>query len=91
MKKNIFKSVFAVAAIAAVGLGSYKAYGSYTAANMSEEDLLLQENVLALSENTGTVRSLATNASQTIWCCCPGNVDNCSGNEDCEPKYGICR
>ena len=36
-------------AFAAVGLGSYKAYGSYTAANMSEEDLLLSENIEALS------------------------------------------
>ena len=42
---------FAVVALVAVGLSSYKAYGSYTAANMSEEDLLLVENVLALSEN----------------------------------------
>ena len=49
MKKNIFKSVFAVAAIAAVGLGSYKAYGSYTIANMSEEDLLMAENIEALA------------------------------------------
>ena len=53
MKKNFFKATLAVAAIAAVGLGSYKAYGSYTAANMSENDLLLAENVLALSDCTG--------------------------------------
>ncbi len=44
---NIF---FAVAAIATVGLGSYKAYDSYTAANMSENDLLLAKNVLALTD-----------------------------------------
>ena len=50
MKKNVFKATFAVVAIAAVGLGSYKAYDSYTAANMSEEDLLLTEDVLALSD-----------------------------------------
>ncbi len=49
--KNLFKIAFAVVAFAAVGLGSYKAYGSYTAANMSEEDLLIAENVLALSED----------------------------------------
>ena len=50
MKRKLFKSLFAVAAIAAVGLGSYKAYGSYVTANMSEDDLLMMENVLALSE-----------------------------------------
>ncbi len=48
--KNLFKIAFAVVAFAAVGLGSYKAYGSYTAANMSEENLLTLENVLALSD-----------------------------------------
>lgn len=47
------KMTFAVVAIAVVGLGSYKAYGSYTAANMSEEDLLVAENVLAISESGG--------------------------------------
>ena len=49
MKKKFIKATLAVAAIAAVGLSSYKAYGSYTAANMSEEELLWAENVLALS------------------------------------------
>ena len=48
--KNLFKIAFAVVAFAAVGLGSYKAYGSYTAANMSEEDLLMAENIEALSQ-----------------------------------------
>ncbi len=48
--KKFMKMAFAVVAFAAVGLGSYKAYGSYTAANMSEEDLLIAENVLAISE-----------------------------------------
>ncbi len=51
MKQKKIKAFFAVAAIAAVGLGSYKAYGSYTAANMSEEDLFLAENVSALSQS----------------------------------------
>lgn len=48
--KKFMKMAFAVVAFAAVGLGSYNAYGSYTAANMSEEDLLLAEDVLALSD-----------------------------------------
>ena len=50
MKKKFFKAALAIAAIATVGLGSYKAYDSYTAANMSENDLLLTEDVLALSD-----------------------------------------
>ena len=50
MKKKFFKAALAIAAIATVGLGSYKAYDSYTAANMSENDLLLAENVLALTD-----------------------------------------
>lgn len=47
--KKIMKMAFAVVAFAAVGLGSYRAYGSYTAANMSEEDLLMQENIEAMA------------------------------------------
>lgn len=50
MKKNFFKATLAVAAIATVGLGSYKAYGSYTAANTADNDLLIAENVLALAD-----------------------------------------
>lgn len=57
--KKIIKMAFAVVAFAAVGLGSYKAYGSYTAANMSEEDLLLAENVLALSEDHSSQRQIS--------------------------------
>ena len=54
MQKKIFKTFFAVAAIATIGLGSYKAYGSYVASNMSDDDLLLTEDVLALSDpNSG--------------------------------------
>ncbi len=48
--KNIFKATLMVAVVAAIGMGSYKAYGSYVAANMSEEDFLMAENVLALSD-----------------------------------------
>ena len=54
MKKKFCKSFVAFAAVAVVGFGSYKAYGSYLAANMSEEDLLLAENVEALSETQET-------------------------------------
>ena len=51
--KNLIKMAFAVVAFAAVGLCSYKAYGSYTAANMSEEDLLIAENIEALAQKAG--------------------------------------
>ena len=50
MKKKFVKATLAVAAIAAVGLSSYKAYGSYVAANASEEESLLSENIEALSQ-----------------------------------------
>ena len=49
--KKFMKMAFSVVAITAVGLGSYKAYGSYTAANMSEEDLLMAEKVDVFSES----------------------------------------
>ncbi len=69
MKKNFFRATLVVAAITAVGLGSYKAYGSYTAANMSEEDLLMAENVLALSDNVpnGTVSVITSYLTCYRW------------------------
>lgn len=48
MKKKI-KTALVMAVVAVVGFSSYKAYGSYVAGNVSEEDLLLAENVEALS------------------------------------------
>ena len=39
----------ALAAMAMAGVGAMKTYGAYTAANMSDSDLLLAENVEALS------------------------------------------
>ena len=47
MKKIFFKAFFAVAVVATVGLGSYKAYDSHVAANM--DDLLMAENIEAQS------------------------------------------
>lgn len=47
--KNIFKATLAVAAVAAIGMGSFKAYTSYTASNSMNDDLI-SENVLALAE-----------------------------------------
>lgn len=50
MKKKFFKSFVAFVAVAVVGLGSYKTYGSYMASNKNDDNLLLTENVLALAE-----------------------------------------
>jgi len=49
--KNIFKATLAVAAVATVGMGSYKAYGSYVATNKVIDDALLAENIMAMSNN----------------------------------------
>lgn len=50
---KVFKTTLAVATIVA-GMGAYKAHNTYMATNMSEEDLLLAENVEALSANGET-------------------------------------
>ena len=66
--KKFMKMAFAVVALVAVGLGSYKAYGSYTAANMSEEDLLMAENVLALSDPGGNKDNYTQVKDQSVTC-----------------------
>lgn len=50
-EEKTFKAFFAFAAIAAGVLGTYKTYVSYITDNKSEADLLMQENVLALTES----------------------------------------
>jgi hypothetical protein len=47
--KKIINMVLSVVAVAAASFGGYKAHGAYVAANMSEEDKILAENVEALS------------------------------------------
>ena len=93
MKKNIFKSAFAVAAIAAVGLGSYNVYCSYTADNISANDLLLAENVLALSDAGGgkTVSCYCkTNWFSSNVCSANASGAYCGGNP-CDQHDGNCR
>lgn len=51
MRKKIFKTLFAFATIATISFGSYKAYGTYVVANMPEKDLVLSENIEALSNS----------------------------------------
>lgn len=48
MKKKVFKTMAAVVCIAAAGMGGMKAYN---AANQSKINMLLMENVEALSQN----------------------------------------
>ena len=77
----------AVAALAMAGVGAMKTYGAYTAANMSDSDLLLMENVEALSTveqscssyqtyGCGMFRGtqLACTSYQT-WQCCKKGCD----------------
>lgn len=56
MKKTLKTAIFAFAVVAA-GLSGYKAYDAYQLSNMSETELLLAENLSALSEKVenGTV------------------------------------
>lgn len=64
MKKKFFKATFAVAAITTAGLGMFKAYGTYMFANMTDEELLMAENVLALSsgESSGSSDSSSSDS-----------------------------
>ena len=57
--KKIFKATLAVIAIATVGMGTNKAFQSYSNHDVADEglvDLLLTENVLALSDGPGSYR-----------------------------------
>ena len=47
MKKNVFKTMVAAVCVVAAGMGGMKAYN---AGNQSEANMLLSENVEALSE-----------------------------------------
>ena len=49
MKKTI-NMVLSLVAVAAASFGGYKAHCAYVAANMSEDELLMMENVEALSQ-----------------------------------------
>lgn len=53
--KKIFKATLAVAAIAAVGMGSFRAFESYIVSNEIKNDLI-SENVLALAESNTYIK-----------------------------------
>lgn len=90
--KKIMKMAFAVVAFAAVGLGSYKAYSSYTAVNMSEENLLFAENVLALSDGgTSGIECFCTQKGiGDNVCVANANGRNC-GHGECWRYDANCR
>ena len=83
MKRKLFKSLFAVAAIAAVGLGSYKAYGSYVTANLAGEKTLLVENVEALAKRTEVKLTVISDSS-----CKSGGVASSSCSSSTSSSLG---
>lgn len=54
MKKNVMKTMVATVCVVAAGMGGVKAYN---ATNQSKGDMLLAENVEALSQSEGGGRS----------------------------------
>ena len=72
MKKNFFRAFFAVAAIATVGLGSFRTYQSYMTDSMTSGKMLLSEDVEALSQWQGEVIRLGVKICTwigTAWAC----------------------
>lgn len=65
MKKNVIKMTFAAVCVVAAGMGGMKAYN---AANQSETNLLLSENVEALS--SGDMSDWSNNGNCNI----PGGI-----------------
>ena len=68
----------AVAAMAMAGVGAMKTYGAYTAANMSDSELLLMENVEALS-NVEEESEQPVTCYNTVTKCDGVGVWYCSG------------
>ena len=58
MKKKFFKSTLVVAILTASYLGALKAYDAYSK-DLSQGELMLVENVLALSENHSDLKHIA--------------------------------
>lgn len=83
LEMKIFKKMtFAVVAIAAIGVGSYKAYGSYTS-NCLDENGLLSENILAISEGqtSGSAEMCWTITGESkdseLYYCPQGDTESC--------------
>lgn len=89
MKKNLVKTMVAAVCVVAAGMGGFKAYN---AANQSEADMLLAENVEALSSGDGDDggRQYMTDDEMCNWVMgnmcksLPGSWCNCSyGSAKC--------
>lgn len=66
MKKTLKTAIFAFAVVAA-GLSGYKAYDAYQLSNMSETELLLAENLSALSEKVENGTVYVVLQKKTCW------------------------
>ena len=65
MKKNVIKMAVAVVCVVAAGMGGMK---TYNAANQSEADMLLSENVEALSAGDCRITCISwSNWCETPW------------------------
>ena len=72
MKKKFFKATLAVAAIATVGLSSFRTYQSYMTDSMTSGKMLLSEDVEALSQWQGEVIRIGLKVCTwigTVWTC----------------------
>lgn len=81
MKKNVIKMAFAAVCVVAAGMGGMKAYNT---ANQSEADLLLAENVEALSAGDGGWGAIVKKACGwvgLVWTCYDV-IDSIIGNND---------
>ncbi len=92
--KNIFKATLAVAAVAAIGMGSVKTYNNYTA-NNETDNLLFTENVLALSDGGASASGIScfcTTRGPLANNVCTANASgmNC-GTGECWKLDGNCR
>lgn len=79
MKKNVIKTAFAAVCVVAAGLGGLKAYN---AANQSQVDMLLAQNVEAISKGDCTGKHSIT-AEDYL-----SNGDSSSNNSSSNSKDG---
>jgi len=79
MKKNIVKTMVATVCVVAAGMGGMKAYN---AANQSKVNMLLMENVEALSAGDGTVSVGYLCIQSSTYTCYIGGGDYLSRNKN---------
>lgn len=98
MKKNVIKTAIAAVCVVAAGFGGVKAYN---AANQSESDMLLAENIEALSAGDGggssscsaSANCLTPSGTITGSVSCSGSSGSCFSGEgyvQCDGKQSRC-